>query len=53
MTVTLQWWMLVPTMITFGWLYVAVFADDRDMVGFSAIAWLGMIVPALLVAWLK
>lgn len=53
MTVTVETWMGVPAGITFVWMLVAMFSRDRDMVGFSVIAWLAMIVPALLVAWLK
>lgn len=53
MTVTLGLWMCVPASITSFWLVFALRVEDRDMVGFSVIAWLAMIAPALLVAWLK
>lgn len=53
MTVTLEWWMAVPLVTTCWWLGVAIYAEDRDTVGFTLIGWLAMIVPALLVAWLK
>jgi hypothetical protein len=51
-TVTLQWWMLVPAVIVAFWSIAIVLAEDRDMVGFSVLACLAMTVPALLVAWL-
>lgn len=43
----------VPLGITCFWLWVALSADERDMFWFNLIGWLTMIVPALLVAWLK
>ena len=45
--------MAVPAVITLVWLLVILEADDSGMLGFGAVVWLAMIVPALLVAWLK
>lgn len=53
MSVTLHWWMTVPAAITIFWLGCALLENDRDMLRFCLIGRLGMIAPALLVAWLK